>query len=180
LVRVYDLRPYNPTYATGASLRGSSVTFAGWADVEEALRLHAARATGPEATYYDRLTGVAQFWQGDRAIDCEAVEAKDRPQECQRIAVGAADLHCFEVVVGWAVAREHGPLWHVWNRAPEGSIVDAARARRVAFGYLGRVLTPGELSQLRAASNYPTATELAEHVTDRLAGFGRALASLLD
>jgi hypothetical protein len=149
--------------------------------VERQLRDHAATASGPRAGFYRRLLGPETYWPATSSIRLQTVEEKDEPTECMRVSVRVADTHGFEVVNGYVVAREHGPLWHCWNRDPAtGMIVDAAEARRTATGYLGRVLTDSELDLLRRSSELPTAAELLGAAGSRLAGFGRVLGGLLD
>ncbi len=125
------------------------------------------------------LSGYPRFWRGDQAVALQAVEAQDEPGECQRLAVRVADTYGFAVVNGWAIAREHGPVWHFWNLTPAGEVVDGARSRRVALGYYGKVLDPVELDRLRASSELPTGRELLEHAVERVALAGRFLNSLL-
>jgi hypothetical protein len=113
-------------------------------NTEAILRQHhgkRSRGPAPEMT----------FWPGSAAIDCPEVEALDKEGECQAIALRVASEHGFEVVVGWAVAAEHDPLFHFWNRHEDGALIDAARARRAATGYLGAVMTAAEAHEMREA-----------------------------
>lgn len=114
------------------------------------------------------------FWPGSAAIDCPGVEALDKEGECQTIALRAASEHCFEVVVGWAVAAEHEPLLHFWNRREDGALIDAARARRAATGYLGAVMTAAEVHEMREA------IYREESLRNDFRSLGRAFGALLD
>jgi hypothetical protein len=136
-------------------------------DIEAILRHHhRKRSRGPSP----QMT----FWPGSAAIDCPEVEALDEEGECQAIALRVASEQGFEVVVGWAVAAEHEPLLHFWNRREDGAIIDAARARRAATGYLGGAMTAAEVHEMREAI-YREGS-----LRDNFRSLGRAFGALLD
>jgi hypothetical protein len=114
------------------------------------------------------------FWPGSAAVDCPEVEALDGEGECQAIALRVASEHGFEVVVGWAVAAEHDPLLHFWNRREDGALIDAARTRRTANGYLGAVMSAAEVHEMREA------IYREESLRDGFRSLGRALGALLN
>jgi len=158
----------------------SSPNAAELVEVEAQLRAVARSQGGPRAAYYRQLVGAETFWTGGHVAHLPSVEAMDEPGECMRVALAVADTHGFQVVNGWAVAVEHGPVWHCWNRIVEtGELADAEQARRTAVAYVGRVLNPFEVEELRQLASAPTAGELLEVAGDRLAGFGRVLSGLL-
>lgn len=136
-------------------------------DAEAILRGHhseRSREPAPEMT----------FWPGSAAVDYPEVEALDATGECQSIALRVALDYGFEVIVGWAMAVEHAPLLHFWNRREDGALIDAARARRTASGYLGAVLSDAEVREMREA------IYREESLRDGLRSLSRAFGALLD
>lgn len=113
-----------------------------YAAVEAKLRQHAAD-DDPHDRIVNRMVSLAlrsdrvRFWSGE---DCESdfqVQALDAVGECERVALEVSARFGFQVCVGYAASDAHGPTVHCWNLRPDGLLVDAARARRRATGYLG-------------------------------------------
>ncbi|MEZ5076974.1 MAG: hypothetical protein R2725_05985 [Solirubrobacterales bacterium] len=134
-------------------------------EVEQELRAHHAErspAPAPEMT----------FWSGSVAIDHPEVEALDAVGQCQTIALEVERRFGFQVVAGFAVSDVHGPTLHFWNLDGD-RIVDAARARRQALGYLGAEFSSAEVGQMRSA------IDLGDELRERITGIGRTLGALL-
>lgn len=121
------------------------------AAIEAKLRAHIASERGPRAGFYRRLQGEARFWAGSAAIELHGAEAMDEASECQRVSLRIADTYGFEVVSGWALMKSGELPWHCFNLDPDsGAIVDAARARGLGIGYVGKVLLPHERPHWRS------------------------------
>jgi hypothetical protein len=153
-----------------------------WAAVEADLRRRVRAETGIRAGFYRRLTGEEQFWRGDQALAMSAVESEDEPAECQRVAVRAAQKHGLQIVCCYFTAGKVAPpVWHCANRLPAtGELVDAARSRRPAIAYVGKVLEPHEVALLARSASTPTPGEMARAFGERWSETGRSLGSVFD
>jgi hypothetical protein len=89
-----------------------------------------------------------EFWPGSAAVDDPAVEALDAAHQCQDIALRVEREFGFSICAGFAISDVHGPTIHFWNRRDDGALIDAARARRLALGYLGAVMSEAEVREM--------------------------------
>lgn len=148
------------------------------ADVERELREWVTRQSGFRAFGYRMLTGTEEFWPAVAALSVEAVEALDKPRECEAVALDVGRRFGLGIAYGAVVSQAHleRPVWHYWNVAPSGEVVDAARRRRVADGYLGKRLEGFEVERMERASD--PLGGLREGAS-QVGALGRGLASLL-
>ncbi|HEX4669233.1 MAG TPA: hypothetical protein VH275_04580 [Solirubrobacterales bacterium] len=147
-------------------------------DAERKLREWVARQSGFRAFGYRMLTGVEEFWPAIAVLSMEGVEALDKPRECEAVALEVGRRFDLGVAYGAVLSQAHPerPVWHYWNVAPSGEVVDAARRRRVADGYLGKRLESFEVERLERASD--PLGGLREGAS-QVGALGRGLASLL-
>lgn len=147
-------------------------------DAERGLREWMIRQTGFRAFGYRMLTGFDEFWPGLSALSVEAVEDLDRPHECEAVALEIGRKFDLGVVYGAVLSRAHPerPVWHYWNVNAAGEVVDAARRRRIADGYLGKRLEGFEVERLERA-NDPLGG--LREAGDRLGALGRGFAAVL-
>jgi hypothetical protein len=148
------------------------------AAIEAKLRAHIATERGPQAGFYRRLQGDAQFWSGSDAIELLGAEAMDEAAECQRVSLRVADTYGFEVVVGWTLIESGELPWHCFNLTPTGEVVDAARVRGIGIGYVGKVLTEPERAALAQSAAMPTGRELLENFTATAGALGGAFSRI--
>jgi hypothetical protein len=137
-------------------------------EVEQELRRHVAKVSrGPVPDL--------QFWGPDAVVEDFEVERLDQPHGCQTAALEAARRFGFEVVAGWVavqVGEDSGFVAHMWNLRDDGALIDAARGRIPATGYLGARLSREEVG----AMSWAVVKE--DELRERIGGFGRALGGL--
>jgi hypothetical protein len=133
---------------------------------------------GFRAFSYSMFVGVEEFWPGSLAVALEAVEVLDRPTDCEAVALEAHRRFGFEVAYGAVLALDLAPrpAWHFWLSGPHGEVIDPARKRRIANGYIGKRLEPFELErQQRLANPLAPLRENADQVGDLGRGIARVL-----
>jgi hypothetical protein len=137
------------------------------ATVEARIRNHIAGESGPRASFYKRLTGVAQFWSPDRVAGSHPAEFLDQQGECQRVSLSVAEKYSLDVVVGWVLIENGALPWHCFNRDPaSGELIDAARVRGHGLGYVGKVLAGPEVVMLARSAAMPNGRELASNLAE--------------